>query len=222
MTEYKEDDFIMLSGIQHYSFCKRQWALIHIEQLWKENYLTTDGNIMHEKAHDGYSFEKRKDTVISRGMPIKSMELGITGVCDIVEFKLDKKGVEIYGREGSYSVSAVEYKRGKIKECNMDRLQVAAQTMCLEEMFCCTINKGYLYYGEMRKRVTVDIDEELRNEVRCIVDEMHKLFERRYTPKVKPTKSCSSCSLKEVCVPKMLNKKSVKEYMDDILGESNR
>lgn len=110
---YREEDYLMLSGIQHFSFCRRQWALIHIEQQWDENLRTVEGNLFHKKAHDGYSSEKRKDIIVSRGMPVFSSELGVSGICDIVEFRRnDAEGIALYGREGKYLVYPVEYKKG--------------------------------------------------------------------------------------------------------------
>lgn len=219
MKEYKEDEFLMLSGLQHYVFCKRQWALIHIEQQWAENYLTTDGNILHEKAHDGASFEKRKDTIISRGMPVRSYELGISGTCDIVEFQKSNQGVSIYGRDERYKIYPVEYKRGTTKEDESDIVQVVAQALCLEEMFCCNIEKGYLYYGEMKRRIEVVIDDERRQRVKTLIAEMHDLFSKNHTPKVKVTKACKACSLQNICLPKITYQKKVKEYIDRVLGE---
>lgn len=217
MKEYKEEDFLMLSGLQHYVFCKRQWALIHIEQQWAENYLTTDGNIMHEKAHDSLSFEKRKEVLISRGMPIHSYELGINGVCDIVEFYQTEEGINLFGRKGKYTISPVEYKRGTVKQDECDLLQVVAQALCLEEMFCCEIKKGYLYYGKLKKRVEVVIDDDIRQKTKHLIGEMHELFDKKYTPKVKVTKACKSCSLADICFPTMTNQKSVKDYIDKML-----
>lgn len=123
MKEYKED-FLMLSGIQHYEFCKRQWALIHIEQQWAENYFTIDGDFMHKKVHDSFQYEKRKDTIVSRGMEIHSFELGISGICDVVEFQKDAAGINIYGRKDKYQVIPIEYKRGKPKTTDADELQL--------------------------------------------------------------------------------------------------
>ena len=95
--EYSEDDFLPLSGIQHFSFCRRQWALIHIEQQWNENYLTADGRAKHEHAHSGPAREKRGDTILIREMPVSSRKLGLSGICDVVEFKSSKSGVPIFG-----------------------------------------------------------------------------------------------------------------------------
>lgn len=222
LSRYKEEDYLMISGIQHFSFCRRQWALIHIEQQWDENLRTVEGNIFHKKAHDGYSSEKRRDVIISRGMPVFSPALGISGVCDIVEFyRDDKKGISLHGREGRYLVYPVEYKKGQPKEDEADVLQLAAQAMCLEEMLECEIEKGYLYYGEIRRRIEVWLDEKIRQQVRDTFEEMHHYYERRYTPKVKRTKACNACSLKDLCIPKLMKERSVKEYISKRIEEES-
>ena len=211
---YKEEDYLMLSGIQHFSFCRRQWALIHIEQQWDENLRTVEGNLFHKKAHDGYSSEKRKDIIISRGMPVFSRTLGTSGVCDIVEFRRDdEKGIPLQGREGKYLVYPVEYKKGEPKEDETDILQMTAQAMCLEEMLGCEIDKGYLFYGEIRRRIEVRISEELRKQVREAFREMHQYYERKHTPMVKRTKACNACSLKDLCLPQLMKNKSAKAYI---------
>ena len=112
-SEYREEDFLQLSGLQHFTFCRRQWALIHIEQQWEENVLTVKGNLFHEKVHDGYSAEKRKNIIISRGMPVHSRTLGISGECDVVEFVRAEEGIALPGREGRYILYPIEYKRGR-------------------------------------------------------------------------------------------------------------
>lgn len=221
MKEYNEDDYLMLSGIQHYSFCKRQWALIHIENQWSENIRTIEGEILHDRVHDNTLTEKRGDIIISRGMPIVSKSLGINGVCDVVEFHKNKKGVNIIGRDGLYKVYPVEYKKGKPKIDDIDIMQLVAQAMCLEEMLCCEIEKGFLYYGETRHRETVVFDSQYKNKVIELFDEMHNLYEKRHTPKVKRTKACNACSLKDICLPVLLNKKSVKEYISQAINEVN-
>lgn len=219
MTEYNEEDFLSLSGIQHFEFCRRQWALIHIEQQWEENLRTVEGNLLHKNAHDGYSAEKRGDVIVSRGMPIFSRTLGINGVCDIVEFHKQDDGVEIFGREGKFKVLPVEYKRGEPKDNDVDVLQLAAQAMCLEEMLCCNIEYGSIFYGETRRRIKVKIDNDLRDKVKSKFKEMHEMYDRRHTPKVKPSKSCNACSLKDLCLPKLCKNKSAREYiLDNIKG----
>ncbi len=219
MKEYNEEDYLMLSGIQHYSFCKRQWALIHIENQWSENIRTIEGNILHEKAHDNSMVEKRGDIIISRGMPIVSRFLGISGECDVVEFHKDKNGVNIIGREGLYKIYPVEYKKGKPKVNDIDIMQLTAQAMCLEEMLCCEVEKGYLYYGETRHRETIEINEQYKNNVIELFQEMHNLFDKKHTPNVKRTKACNACSLKDICLPVLLKNKSVKEYITKAIKE---
>lgn len=218
--DYGEEDYLMLSAIQHFEFCRRQWALIHIEQLWAENLHTVEGEIMHKHAHDNNFIETRKDTIITRGIPVHSAKLGISGICDVVEFiRDDENGFEIHGREGKYRIVPIEYKKGEPKEGLEDVMQVVLQAMCLEEMLCCKIEKGYLYYGERRRRTEVIIDEELRNKAECDVKEMHDYFNRRYTPKVKTTKKCNACSLKNLCLPKLMKNDNVKEYISKAIGE---
>lgn len=149
---YREEDYLQLSGIQHFAFCRRQWALAYIELQWSENVRTVEGRLLHEKAHDVTSAEKRGDLLISRGMPIYSRKMGVSGECDVVEFRRTEKGITLSGREGQFEVVPVEYKRGKPKDNDIDVLQLSAQAMCLEEMLCCCIPYGYLYYGETKHR----------------------------------------------------------------------
>ena len=212
-TEYKEDDFLLLSGIQHFSFCKRQWALIHIEQQWQENLRTIEGEILHEKTHDNTIREKRGDLIISRGMSEFSRSLGISGTCDVVELYRDPDGGTIFGGDGTYRPVPVEYKRGKPKEDEADVLQLCAQAMCLEEMMLCKIPEAFLFYGETKHRLKILFDDGLRHQVRAIVGEMHELFEKRYTPKTKPAKRCKACSLTELCMPKLCNNPSAVHYI---------
>ncbi|HHZ05248.1 MAG TPA: CRISPR-associated protein Cas4 [Clostridiales bacterium] len=218
MTEYEEDEYLSLSGIQHFAFCRRQWALIHIEQQWADNLRTVEGDILHKNAHDKYFSEKRNGIVISRGMAVKSSVLGVSGECDVVEFHPDPMGIAINNLPERYAVYPVEYKHGKPKENNVDILQLTAQAMCLEEMLCCNINTGYLYYGETRHRITVDITDELRSEVRKTFEEMHQMFSRSYTPKVKRTKSCNACSLKDICLPVLFKNISAKAYIEKCIS----
>lgn len=217
--EYDEEDFIMLSGIQHFCFCQRQWALIHIDMLWEENLLTVEGEIMHDKCHDNSIKESRKNIIISRGMPIFSRRLGIHGECDVVEFIKDNNGINISGKDGLYKVYPIEYKRGKPKNDNADILQLCAQAICLEEMMVCTINEGSLFYGETKRRQKVVFTDELRDEVEKDFKLMHQYMKNSHIPKIKPTKGCNSCSLKNLCLPKLLNQKDTQKYILDKLNE---
>lgn len=217
-SEYREEDFLQLAGLQHFTFCRRQWALIHIEQQWNENVLTMKGNIFHEKVHDGYSSEKRKGTIISRGMPIHSRILGISGECDVVEFVQSDRGIELPKREGKYIMYPIEYKRGRAKATDEDRMQLTAQVICLEEMFLTKIPEAFLFYGETRRRECVEITEELKDKCKKMVLEMHQMYARGYTPKVKKTRKCEACSLKEICLPKLEKSKSVALYISEYVN----
>lgn len=217
---YNEEDYLMISEIQHYEFCKRQWALIHIEQQWEENYLTVDGEIMHKHAHDQKYTESRNGVISTRGLPVHSSEYGISGVCDVVEFvRDDEHGYEIYQREGKYRIFPVEYKHGEPKEGLEDILQVALQAICLEEMLCCRIDMGYLFYGKTRRRFEVSITEDVRAHALRDIQEMHQYYDRKFTPKVKPTKKCNACSLKELCMPKLMKDMDVNAYIARTIGE---
>ena len=173
---------------------------------------------MHLKAHDASAVEKRGDCMISRAMPVRSRELGISGECDIVEFHRSAEGISLTGRSGLYQVVPVEYKRGRPKVTDVDTLQLTAQVLCLEEMLCCQIPWGYLYYGETRRRTKVEISKELRDKVKAMFLEMHEYYSRRHTPRVKWTKSCNACSLRDVCLPVLGKKKSAKAYMERTLA----
>jgi len=218
--EYKEEDFLLLSGIQHFVFCKRQWALIHIEQQWQENLRTIEGEILHKKTHDNTIKETRGDLIISRGMRIFSNSLGLTGTCDVVELHRASNGVNVFGREGAYKPIPVEYKRGKPKEDESDALQLCAQAMCLEEMLLCEIPEAFLFYGETKRRLKIILDHVLREHVKTISKEMHELYDKRYTPKVKLSKSCKACSLTEICIPKLCKNPSVDFYIKKNLLEA--
>ncbi|MCI6536928.1 MAG: CRISPR-associated protein Cas4 [Lachnospiraceae bacterium] len=219
---YREEDFLQLSGIQHFEFCKRQWALAYIELQWQENIRTVEGKILHENAHDATLKETRGDIITVRAMPIHSREMGVSGECDVVEFHRATDGISLPRKDGTYKVIPIEYKRGKPKEGDMDVLQVAAQALCLEEMLCCTIPYGYIYYGETRHRTKVAFTDEIREKVRKIFLEMHQYSERGYTPKVKTSKKCNACSLKDICVPALNKKKSVSGYIDRMISEEEK
>lgn len=202
-TDYPPDAWLPLSGIQHFIFCRRQWALIHIERQWQESGLTAEGRILHERVDDPFFTESRKNALVARAVPISSPSLGLTGVCDVVEFTRSPDGVVLAGREGRYLPAPVEYKRGKAKSDGSDEAQLCAQALCLEEMLAVSIPLGYLYYGQTRRRVAVELTAALRLRVRKAAAEMHDYFARGYTPKVKPFKGCKSCSLADICLPEV-------------------
>lgn len=211
---------LLISGLQHFSFCRRQWALIHIEGEWSDNYFTVDGHILHENADDPFFTEKRGNVIISRALDVKSEEFGMVGKCDVVEFHSSDDGVKLAGREGLWLPIPVEYKRGVSKDIDADRLQLCAQAICLEEMLCCKIiERGFLYYAATRRREEVQLSSALREETVSCLKEMRELYERKYTPKVKTSAKCRSCSMKDICLPKLQKYKSAREYTDTIWND---
>lgn len=218
-SEYTQDDLLPLSGIQHFLFCRRQWALIHVEQQWKENALTAEGRIMHKRVDDPFFTEARNGVITARSVPVASYRLGLSGVCDVIEFTSSSDGVRLPNREGLYLPAPIEYKRGKEKHNHSDETQLCAQAMCLEEMLSTSISRGYLYYGETRHRVEIEFTAELRTLVQEMSAEMHNYFSRGYTPKVKTHKGCRSCSLADICLPVLQEKviaasKYIKQMMN--------
>lgn len=199
--QYTDAELLPLSGIQHFVFCRRQWALIHVERQWQENVLTAEGRLLHKRVDDPFFTEKRGDVVIARAVPVASHSLGLTGICDVVEFNAASEGVRLPAREGRYRPAPVEYKRGRKKHDRCDEAQLCAQAMCLEEMLLVEIPHGSVFYTQTRRREPVDFGDELRALVRRSAIEMHRYFRRGYTPRVKKTRACSSCSLADVCLP---------------------
>ena len=179
ITDYREEDYLQISGLQHFRFCRRQWALIHIEKLWAENYRTVDGELMHEHVHDAEFNESRGDVIIRRGVYVHSAELGISGQCDALEFHKGSIGVPMRGKEGLWQPYPVEYKRGEFRTDTGDTLQLCAQAMCLEHMLCCKIERGALFYGMPRRRMEITFTDELRKEVLEAIAEMHDMYSRR-------------------------------------------
>ena len=208
-----EDVFLQMSGIQHFAFCRRQWALAYLEQQWAENARTAHGQLDHKRCHDESQVEKRGDLLIVRGMRVVSRQLGLSGICDVVEFRADPEGVCLQGREGRWQPMPVEYKHGHSKESDADRLQLCAQSMALEEMLVCRIGTAALFYAETHRREMVALTPELRSKTRQTAAEMHQYFDRGYTPKVKPGKHCNACSLKELCLPALYRRSDPAAYL---------
>ena len=218
MIDFSED-LLPLSGLQHFAFCRRQWALIHLEQQWQENLRTVEGGLLHRRAHDEAARERRSDTLILRGLQVVSHQLGLSGQCDVVEFHATPKGVPLQGEEWLWQPYPVEYKRGKPKSHQADELQLCAQAMCLEEMLCCQVPAGALFYGQTRRREEVCFSAGLRQAVRAMLCEMHQLAARGYTQKCRPARRCGACSLKPLCLPGTLRGRSAQSYLDMQLSE---
>jgi len=208
---YNEDDLIMISALAHFSYCERRCALIHIEQMWNENLFTAEGRIMHERVHEE-NRESRSNLRVEYGVPLRSLRLGLIGKADVVEFHRQP--------EDKWQPFPVEYKRGKPKADDCDKVQLCAQALCLEEMLNAQILKGALFYGKTRRRLDVSFDEKLRQKTEETARNVRVLLDSGRTPPPVYTKKCESCSLVAECLPKTMGKKrSVKSYLTRILGE---
>lgn len=215
--EYSEEDYLALSGIQHFVFCRRQWALIAIEGLWKDNDLTLEGDYLHERAHDPDLDGMAKGAFLSRAMSVHSRRLGLSGTCDVVEFRPAEDGIPLTGKRGTFRPLPVEYKHGRSKTNDCDRAQLCAQAMCLEEMLLIAIPEGAVYYAQTRRRTSVLFTPELRALVEKSAREMHQLMKKEYTPHAKQTKACESCSLRDDCLPTLSKTPGVAGYISNML-----
>lgn len=214
---YNEDNMLMLSGIQHYRFCPRQWVLIHIEQEWSDNRLTIEGQILHKHVDDPFYRQKCGEQITLRAVNIASGELGLYGVSDAIEL-LPSSSLEDTIKHpkypGLWKPVVVEYKHGKPKRNEVDEVQLAAQTMCLEEMYSINIPYGVFFYGELRHRVNLEITDNLREIVKQCAKEMHEIFKKAIIPKPDYGKHCEKCSLKDICMPEISsNCTTVKNYL---------
>jgi len=208
---YAEDDLLQLSALQHFVFCERQCALIHIEQVWSENVLTAEGRLMHERPHDEHR-ESRGGVRIEYGIPLRSLKLGLIGKADVVEFHRQA--------DSSWLPFPVEYKRGKPKRDVSDKVQLCAQALCLEEMLVVSIPEGALFYGRTRHRFDVVFDTYLRRETEETARRVRSLLTSGLTPPPVYTQRCEQCSLMEVCMPKTIQKKrTVRGYIARMLDE---
>jgi len=206
---YDEDDLVLISALQHFLFCPRQCGLIHIEQQWLENRLTAEGRILHERVHTSGK-ESRRRVRVEFDVPIRSLRLGLTGQADIVEFHLQA--------DGSWLPLPVEYKRGRPKKDDTDRVQLCAQALCLEEMLGCRILEGALYYGEKRRRFPVVFDQALRESVIATTRGVHALLAAGRTPSPHYAPRCESCSFLPLCLPKVATRKKVGAYLQRMVS----
>ncbi|MFN5538894.1 MAG: CRISPR-associated protein Cas4 [Candidatus Melainabacteria bacterium] len=193
-------DYLMLSGIQHFVFCKRQCGLIHMEQVWSENTLTIQGESLHERV-DKPESESRPGIKLERSLAIKSERLKLFGKADMVEFHKYPPAPLTVGVQETWIPFPVEYKRGKPKQGLEDKIQLCAQAICLEESFSCTITKGALFYGKEKRRLEVEFDDELREATIEAAEGFHQMMKSNTLPPTELGPKCKNCSLAEVCMP---------------------
>lgn len=207
---YSESDFVALSALQHYVFCPRQCALIHLEQVWSENQYTAEGRAMHERA-DSAVTSYREGVKVTRSVALRSCVLGVSGVADVVEWHRQKGGFDPF---------PVEYKRGKPKKHDADKVQLCAQAICLEEMLACSIPGGALFYGQTMHRLDVIFNEPLRQKTIAAARGVHELFASGVTPSAEFGPKCRQCSLIEICMPEVVNRpEHAKRYVARLFRE---
>ena len=211
---FLEDALLPISALQHLLFCERQCALIHLERLWAENRLTVEGGQLHRKAHEGPN-ESRGGVRIARAVPLRSLRLGLIGVADVVE-------LTPAGNAGESPIAfPVEYKRGRPKAHDADRVQLCAQALCLEEMLDVPVAVGALYYGRTRRRLEVAFDLALRTTTEDACSLLHAMIAIGTTPKAVREKKCDACSLLELCLPEaMAPGRSASDYTRRSLAAS--
>jgi CRISPR-associated exonuclease Cas4 len=200
--------------LQHLLFCERQCALIHIEQVWSENRFTAEGRILHDRVDQG-GREIKKGVRIEYSVPIRSLRLGLIGKADVVEFHKETDDV--------WRPFPVEYKRGRPKKDDWDRVQLCAQALCLEEMLNCSVSEGAIFYGKNRRRYEVFLNETLRRETEEATVRLHELVRSHQTPPARYEKKCESCSLIQLCLPEVAStEKRVSRYLARAFAEGNK
>lgn len=220
---YAEDDLLMLSGIQHFSFCQRQWALIDIEQQWEDNYLTLEGDWLHRNVDKPFAMERNKDTVLLRSVAVVSFRLGLYGIADLLELhpSLDKaKAISVPKYPGLWQPYPIEYKHGKPKSDETDEVQLCAQAMCLEEMYNIHIDKGAFYYEQIKHRTEIIFTDTLRKLVEEYAEQMHRLFESAITPQAQYQAKCRSCSINNQCFAISTKRAmNTKQYLNQLIQQ---
>ena len=210
---FSEDDLLPISALQHLLYCDRQCALIHVERLWAENRFTAEGGVLHRRAHSGKS-DTRPGGRTTRGLPVRSLSLGLFGVADVVR----------YERGDGAPIVPVEYKRGRPKKNDCDRVQLCAQALCLEEMHGRPLPSGEIFYGATRRRVRVEFTPELRRTTVDAASRLHALIRSGRTPPAEPGPKCDRCSLRDLCLPRLGGRVARRRYdfdreIDEILAD---
>lgn len=202
---FDEEELLPISALQHFVFCRRRCALVHIEQVWAENKFTVEGDILHERV-DELGRESRSSLIVSHGLGVRSLRFGLTGKVDVVEFRLDgegRGGCKLVGKTGNWIPYPIEYKRGTVRRGFGDDVQICAQALCLEEMLECPVPAGSIYYASTRKRREIGFDDRLRAETTAAIAGARALIAAGVTPPPRYGKKCDTCSLFDLCQPKL-------------------
>jgi CRISPR-associated exonuclease Cas4 len=223
---FNEEEFLPISLLQHFLFCPRRAALVHIEGIWSDNIFTALGQNMHERVHTT-EIETRKDLRVTRGLLLRSFTMGVTGKADVVEFhRLDEtesntatpESIRLKGIRGLWRAYPVEYKSGHLRHEAGYEIQLCAQAICLEEMLSTQVAEGSIYYGKTGRRLDLVFDSKLRLATETACSQLHSLLGGNTTPPAKYEPKCGKCSLLDFCLPQVVGKsKSVKSYMDRVV-----
>ena len=217
MKKFDERERMAISAIKQYTSCKRRFALMSLNCDWGENYTIVKGDILHQRVNDPYFNEKRVGIYTSRSVPVFSKSLNLYGIADIVEFIQDEKGVKLKGKKGLWKINPIEYKNGKPEKSNADNYQLCAQALCLEEMFQTSIKSGDIFYGKIKRRVKVELTEDLIRRVKDQIYNMVMLLKDQKIPNKPKGQNCSLCSLIDVCLPKVFSdQKGFRDQVRDL------
>lgn len=220
----EESDLLPLSALQHLIFCPRQCALIHVEQQWKDNAFTLEGQYAHRRVDEtGPRRELKGDLVIVRGLALRSLNLGVSGRADVVEFRRvvgEKRGTTFPDLPGRWQPFPVDYKRGRPKPDAADEVQLCAQAICLEESLAVDVPSGALFYGQKRRRHPVEFERDLRDLTIRTAARLHAMFREQITPPARREPKCERCSLLSICVPEASSRRTtVQRYVDTATGD---
>ena len=205
-----DSDLVPISALQHYAFCERQCALIHVERLWADNDLTVEGTQLHLRVDSG-GLTRSTQATIWRSVPVRSSALGLIGVVDSVEVE-ERNGVQHY--------FPVEYKRGKRVERDADDIQLCAQATALEEMLDVAIPDGAVVYLASQRRRHVMFTSELRARTATAAQAVHELLRDGGTPVVKPAPRCRRCSLRELCMVEVVSRpEAARRYVSGLFEQ---
>ena len=214
MKEFDDIERLPLSALKQFRYCKRRFALMYIECEWSENYKIVEGDLLHQQVNDPHFNEKRGNVYISRSVPIFSNLLNLYGVADIVEFIKNDDGIKLPMKKGLWKINPIEYKNGKPEKSNADNYQLCAQAMCLEEMFQTEIKSGDIFYGKIRRRITIELTDVFKNQIKNEVKNMTAQLLSQKIPEKADDQNCSLCSLIDYCIPSTFNKhKKAKEQI---------
>lgn len=219
---YSDDDMLMLSGIQHFVYCPRQWALIHLDQVWEDNRLTAEGEVLHKNVDNPMLRQKDRETITLRSVNIASRQLGLYGISDAIELTESSELENTITHPkypGRWKVLPVEYKHGKKKFDKCDEAQVMAQGICLEEQYGIHLYMGAVFYSETRSREYIEFTSDLRQFTIQCAEQMHEFYRSRKLPEIADKHKCKNCSLKDICMPELDKLPSVKNYLRKNLDE---